>query len=420
MPVIQISYFRLLVGVHLTTWLFNLQIIGFGSGANQLQKTILFFTAVTMLFTRRVDKFVLSIVLAIFAVTFVAALATSYNDFSFGRYLKSLFSLSAVLLLLPGLITENDRHFILKWFAWSPVACVAIGAMYNVVGLWPLWYQDFLGVSRLQGSTIPSGLGGIGYIGTVAALLASGLYNKKYLLLGAVNLVILALSAARMPFAVAAMCSLVIFFHFHGRSFARLYLSTIVLAMVCVAAYVAIGDKIAARFESESASGRELIWEVLDSVVQQYPYFGIGLGHQINIIPEDVMEKTATFAAHNEYLRLAVETGYVGVTGIMILFAVVFFYMFMTRKYCRNPMFVVIVSSFFIYCYTDNVISSNMAVFVLVMAASLSLGYGHRPAVPAQQPMSGGSRGQGRRIGPLNKGELGGRMTVLTAGGAQP
>jgi O-antigen ligase len=93
------------------------------------------------------------------------------------------------------------------------------------------------------------------------------------------------------------------------------------------------------------------------------------------------MIKTATFAAHNEYLRLTVETGYVGITIIMGLLLALFAYIFITRKNCQNPVYLTIVASFFVYSYTDNVISSNTSIFVLFMACSMSIAPQYRKSI---------------------------------------
>jgi len=375
--------FRLLLAVHLAVWLINPEALGIMGSANQLHKSLLFAAGVTFLMTRRVDRVVLLMIALIIGATAVSAFVTAFPDFGMGRYLKSAFSLLSILLLLAGKPTLEDRNFLLRLLAWAPIACVGIGAVYNVVGIHPLFAVDFLSVNRLQGSNIPSGLGSICYVGAIAAVLASAYLDRRYLFVCGANMAILTLCAARMPFAMAALVSIVAFYTYHARTLGKAYLATYALIILGAAGAIVAGQGILDRFESDNNSGRDMIWQALDSVRRQYPLFGIGLGHQIEVVPDEVIELTKTIAAHNEYLRLALETGYFGVVTIVALFVGIFVYMFLTRPLARTTLFVTMVASFFIYCLTDNVISSNVSLFALVMASFISIRpVSERPRVP--------------------------------------
>jgi O-antigen ligase len=351
--------------------------------ANQLHKSLLFAAGVTFLLTRRVDRVILTMIALIIGATAISAGVTDFPYFGIGRYLKSAFSLLSILLLLAGRPTIEDRDFLLRLLAWAPIACVAIGALYSAAGIHPLFAVDFLSVNRLQGSNIPSGLGSICYVGAIAAVLASAYIDRRYLYVCAASMAILTLCAARMPFAMAAVVSVVAFYTYHARTLGKAYLATYALIVLGGLGAIVAGQGILNRFESDNNSGRDLIWQALDSVRRDYPLFGIGLGHQIEVVPDEVIELTKTIAAHNEYLRLALETGYFGVVTIVGLFIGIFVYMFLTRPLARTTLFVVMVASFFIYCLTDNVISSNVSLFALVMASFISIRpLSERPRVP--------------------------------------
>ena len=364
--------FRLLLGFHLFIWVVSPEALGLTDSANQMEKAILFVTGLVFLLTRRIDWRIVIMIALIMIMTAISASITSFPYFTVSRYLKSAFSLVSIFLMLAGQPTIEDRNFMFRLLAWSPIACVGLGVLYNAAGIHPLFAVDFLQVNRLQGTSIPSGLGGISYVGAIAAVLASGHIDRRYLAVAAVNMGILMLSAARMPFAMAGIVGLVAIYTYHARTLGKAYLTTYALVIVTGLGAIIAGQGIIDRFKSESNSGRDMIWEALNEVRREYPLFGIGLGHQIEVVPDEVIEMTKTIAAHNEYLRFALETGYFGVTVIMALFIGIFVYMFFTRPDARTPLFVTLVASFFIYCLTDNVISSNVGVFALIMASFIS------------------------------------------------
>ena len=74
---------------------------------------------------------------------------------------------------------------------------------------------------------------------------------------------------------------------------------------------VLFSDQILKRLNSNTMSGRELIWNEVQGYIARYPRLGIGLGHQMDILSANATVMTHTVAAHNEYLRFTVELGYV-------------------------------------------------------------------------------------------------------------
>jgi hypothetical protein len=360
--------FRALLGTYLAVMVINLEAIGLTAAANQLEKTLLFLVGAAFLLTRKVDKFIFSCILLIMLTTAICAVLSSYDMFDPGRYVKSAFSLFSTLLLLSGKPSEKDRVFLIKFATWLPIVCVGLGILYDIAGIRTLWYTDFLGVRRMQATSIPAGLGSFAYLGSVAAMLMAVYFDKRYFFITLVNIMILLLSAARMPLALAIGICLIVYYSFYARTVFQAYLSTSALAVFAAAAFFAVGDGIMNRFESNSLSGRDLLWEALNAVLAQYPGFGIGLGHQITVVPEDVMVKAATFAAHDEYLRLSLETGYVGATIIYSLLAAIFIYYMVANPRARNAIYISIIASFFVYCRTDNAISSGITPIMLVLA----------------------------------------------------
>lgn len=338
--------------------------------SNPVEKTMLFGLGMLFLFTHKVRWDVLILIALMLLTTLICALLSSYYNLSFNRYLRSLFSLSSTFLLLAATPTEKDRNTMIRLLTALPIIMVVMGSIYEVVGIRTLFYVDFLGAPRLQGSSIPAGLGTAGYLGSVAAMLGAAFLNKKiYLPLAFVNLIILVLSAARMPLALSVAICGYVYFVMVNRSFLTRAASVGAVIPTAAGFVLLFGESILTRFGSESLSGRDLIWDALQRVADAYPYFGIGLGHQILVIPADVAFLAQTMAAHNEYLRLTVETGYVGATVIFALIALMCVAIWLRPATGRNFAFVLMCVSFFVYCRTDNAISSTTTQFILALAS---------------------------------------------------
>jgi O-antigen ligase len=148
-------------------------------------------------------------------------------------------------------------------------------------------------------------------------------------------------------------------------------------------AFVALGGALLARFVSNSLSGRELIWASLRDVADAYPVFGIGLGHQILVVPAQVTKITTTIAAHDEYLRLSVELGYVGAFVVVSCLVGICALIWCSRRVRGHLVFLSAAVTFFIYCNSDNAISSAVTPFIIVIASFAFPSLNSRAANPA-------------------------------------
>lgn len=345
--------------------------------SNQVQKLLLFMTACLFLATRRIRWEIIVLIALMLLVTLITAGLSSYNGFSFGRYIRSAFSLGVTFLMLAGEPTERDRDTLIRLLTAMPIAMVVLGGLYDAAGIHPLLYTDFTGAVRLQGTGIPAGLGTVGYLGVTAAILGAAIHRSPvYLWLSLINLVILALSAARMPLALATCLFFFIYYTSVNRGILTRVASLCLVIPAGLIFLVVFGGGLIRRFQSESLSGRDLIWAALQQVLDKYPVFGIGLGHQISVIPPAIAEKAATVAAHNEYLRLSLELGYPGavvVFGLMCLMVLAVWY----RSKPKTLTFLLVCASFFAYCKTDNAISSTTTPLIVVLA---SFAFSCRPA----------------------------------------
>ena len=75
--------------------------------------------------------------------------------------------------------------------------------------------------------------------------------------------------------------------------------------------------------EADNLSGRTLLWPAFEDAAAASPWFGWGVGAGNAVIPPTsaIVQQLHTWAAHNEYLRIAVEGGLFGRTLLLALFA---------------------------------------------------------------------------------------------------
>jgi O-antigen ligase len=362
--------FHVLITIYLAIIVLNLDIISPIGNSTPIEKGLLLLCGVVFLLGRKVNLAVLALIGVMALTTMVTAMGTDFYGFSTDRYLRGLISLLTPWLLLAGDPTEEDRDLLIKLFAWMPLADLAVGGLYAVLHLHELRHTDFLGVSRLQGSSIPAGLGSICYVGAFAASIGwAQTRSWRYLALLGVNLVILLLTAARAPFFLAMLAIAAVYLTLYRHTMTSFVATLLGGPAVGIAAFLLVGASLLARFSSNSLSGREMIWQALRDVLRAYPTFGIGLGHQILVVPEQVTKLTTTIAAHDEYLRIAVECGYAGAAIIFACLIAICINIWLSKRVGMHPVFLLAAATFFIYCNSDNAISSSVTSFIIIVAA---------------------------------------------------
>ena len=339
-------------------------------GANQVEKATVLFASVILLMRGTIDRALILPALVIIFATALGAVLTSYPGFEWDLYFRQMVNLLSLLIFLTVLPKEEDRITFLKVMALVPLLQVAIGVFYAGIGLKPLMVIDStIAVPRLAGSTGAPFLAGVAAAGSAAALFIVESGNKKYLWLAAINLLICLLTAGRMATFAAILCCGAIFI-FGLREMRTVKLTVMIAGLIVGGVFLAtFGDALLARALSGDQKGRELIRPFLLGIHDMYPYFGVGFGHQYTLVPRDLVVKTGTIAAHNEYIKYLVELGQV--TGA--LFALGWLMLFAAT--CRSSLnrskvvYVVMISAFLLYSLTDNTFVRNEVSFLLVIAA---------------------------------------------------
>lgn len=214
----------------------------------------------------------------------------------------------------------------IKAARWAPVAAVAAGVPLAVVGIRPLFIEG--GGLRLAGLGHPAFLAGVCLPAIYACLI--GLFRDGRagdLRLLIVNVTILVLTGARAPTAYALAVTAISLLTIRSGMFPwRSRLLLIAIGLSCLPLlWLAAGDVRLFNIvlnDTANLSGRELLWPNFEDAAAQSPWFGWGAGAANAVLPAGgrIARILHTRAAHNEYLRLQVEGGMIGIALLIGLF----------------------------------------------------------------------------------------------------
>jgi O-antigen ligase len=225
---------------------------------------------------------------------------------------------------------------------------------------------------RLGALSHPAFLGGFALAAIYASLIE--LYRRggwQHALLMAANLVILVLTGARAPLLYGTAVVGLTFAFVPSPAWSRSSRWIMLLAAAAaVPLLVGLADSLStlrlfnvATHEAANLSGRGELWPLFERASAESPWFGWGVGAGNTIVPQasDIVRYMHTWAAHNEYLRIAVEGGQIGRALLIVLFALWCFYH--ARHLCRTDRAIVRLVFIAIACHalTDNVLISTSA-----------------------------------------------------------
>jgi hypothetical protein len=294
---------------------------------------------------------------------------------------------------------------------WIPLLSVAGGAALDVAGLRSLFVDS--GGARLVGLGHPAFLAGVCLTAVYACLIRvyRGGGRADLVLLG-VNMLILVLTGARAPLAygVAVTTVTLAFIPIPGMAAGHRWL--LLLGAATLLPALALLDPAVSNIrlfnllatDTTDLSGRNLLWPSFEAAADQSYWLGWGLGAGNFIIPSDseVAQLLQTWAAHNEYLRIAVEGGQLG-RGLLVA-AFTLWAICHTRRLPRaeRQIMRLVFIAFAAHAFTDNVlISTPASVLFSFVAAVFASGapaaatapkhgnrvkQGHSAAAPALQP----------------------------------
>ena len=129
--------------------------------------------------------------------------------------------------------------------------------------------------------------------------------------------------------------------------------------------------------ETTNLSGRDLLWPEFEQAADAAPWFGWGIGAGNFIIPPDgaVARLIGTWAAHNEYLRIRVEGGYVGLVLLVACFALWGWRNIRLLPRGERVLMRLVFAAFACHACTDNVlISTSACIFFAFVIAVFARG----------------------------------------------
>ena len=239
---------------------------------------------------------------------------------------------------------------------------------------------------RLAGLGHPAFLAGIAQTAVYAGLIALFRTGKRGdLAVLCANFLVLLLTGARAPLsyalAVAGLSLLLVRSPaFPPRRRVLLVLATgSVLALAVLAVGLTGADISAVRAFNVleigvgNLSGRQILWPSFEQAAAQSPWLGWGVGAGNVIIPQgsEVVRLLHTWAAHNEYLRIAAEGGQIGRAVLVTIFV-----LWVRRHTARlNHVDRIIMRLVFLafaaHAVTDNLLISTPACVLFTFAAAI-------------------------------------------------
>jgi O-antigen ligase len=331
-----------------------------------------------------------------FLVMFAASLAHGrHANLDLAESLRSLigscapfaFSFSRLSLPWAGAIIRVTR--------WLPLILVAAGAALWAAGLRPLFVED--GGWRLGATGHPAFLAGFALAALEACLLELLRDGRRgdLALLG-VNALILVLTGARAPLFLGAGVGAIAILAIPSAAFGATRRVTLVLAGACLLPVLiaAAGSLGVVRLfnvlssEAGDLSGRDLIWPYFQDAWDASPWVGWGVGAGKVLVPEEttIARLLGTTAAHNEYLRIGVDGGWVGLLLLIGLFVAWTFRH--TRAMPRPDRWLMrlVLLAFAVHSYTDNTLIATTASVLFIWVSAVFARGSLEAGLPSRDP----------------------------------
>ena len=315
--------------------------------------------------------------LAMFAVGLTHGL---YPGLTLTESLRSLIGSVAPYAFSFSRLSRAWARAIIRVTMLIPSFSVAAGAVLDLAGIRPLFVIS--GGLRLGALSHPAFLGGFALTAIYACLVE--LYregNRGLIGLLAVNFAILVLTGARAPLLYGVAVTGLTLAFVPSPAFARRERTGLLLAAAALVplAIALAGNLTAFRLfnlldhNADGLSGREQIWAYFERAAATSPWVGWGVGAGNAVIPQTshVVQVMHTWAAHNEYLRIAVEGGRIGEALLLALFI-----LWATAHTARLPgperaILRLVFLAFACHAATDNVLISTSASVLFAFIAAV-------------------------------------------------
>jgi O-antigen ligase len=254
----------------------------------------------------------------------------------------------------------------------APFIILGFGACLAAAGLRPLYVIED-GALRLGASTHPAFLAGFALISVYALLLEQvrGARGWRLAVLGG-DLVILLATGARAPLGLAMLMILLVAGcvptpRWPWASRIPVLLTVAAAPAAAILAAPVLGFvrllSLAAQGDVTDLSNRMVIWPVYEAAFARSPWLGWGTGSGKVLVPVGTLlwHLLGTNAAHDEYLRIAVEGGGVGLALLVLLMALWLRHGTRTLPGPQKAVMVLVFLAFAIHSATDNTLIATTA-----------------------------------------------------------
>ncbi len=316
-----------------------------------------------------------------FVAMFVVGLAHGlYPGLTVTESLRSLVGSAAPYAFSFSRLSRHWARAIIRATTLVPLVNVSAGALLALAGLRPLFVMS--GGWRLGGLSHPAFLGGFALAAIYACLVE--LYREGRRRLGArrgANSLSLGLPAARAPLLYGtAVTALTLGFvaapAFPRRARFALLLGALAAAPLAVATAGSLSGLRLFNLldhDADGLSGREQIWAWFRRAAARSPWVGWGVGAGNHVVPQDsrVVEYMHTWAAHNEYLRIAVEGGRLGEALLLACFILWAATHTAPLPRAERAILRLVFLAFACHAVTDNVLISTSASVLFAFVAAV-------------------------------------------------
>jgi O-antigen ligase len=300
--------------------------------------------------------------LVIFLASLVAADILPALDWF--QMIKSLISLILPFLFLQCVYRREAIDRYIKIITFVPLISVCVGLLLAAAGVQPAFRGEYTGALRLQGMNIAPYLAQFAYAAfflCVVQAVAEG--QRGYFVLAGINLIIILATGTRMPMLTAAIMGVGVMLFSPQQSFSMSMRVKVTLAglVLLAGALFVVWPQIEARFfgdRAPGASGRDVIWGFYMNAISENPWFGRGVGSGTVLLQTVDERNVTTTAAHNEYVRIAMDGG---IFGLAIFLAAIVWWVSSERRFMRRDERVLFLSymvSLAVLTFTENTLSS--------------------------------------------------------------
>ncbi|MDE2515694.1 MAG: O-antigen ligase family protein [Rhodospirillales bacterium] len=317
----------------------------------------------------------------VFVAMFAAGLAHGlYPGLGMGESLRSLVGSAAPYGFSFARLSPRWADAIIAMTRRIPLLSVAAGAVLDRAGIRPIFMQAD-GV-RLAALGHPAFLAGFCLAALYACLIELYRHGRRRdLALLIANALILVLTGARAPLAYGGAVVVLSLAFVSAPAMKRSWRWALLLGGAALLPGLILlgGDLEQLRLfnvlsnAAVDLSGRQDLWPAFERAAAASPWFGWGVGAGNAVIPPDsaLAHEIGTWAAHNEYLRMAVEGGQLGRAALILSF---FFWVRGHTRSLATPerrIMRLVFLAFAAHAATDNILISTSACVLFAFASAV-------------------------------------------------